>query len=358
MSVKVAVVGAGWWSGTVHLPAIVDHPDAELVAVCDADGERARTAAEMFGAARWVTDVAALPGLGVDCAIVATPHDAHHQPTVQLLDAGVDVLVEKPMAIHPAEAWGMVAAAERSGARLHVGYPFLHSHQAAELRRVVRDGDIGTPVLLNALFATAVQGFYRGDLSVQRQSGAPFSSRAETYASASRGGGQLLTQATHAVALALWCLEDDVRTVTGLTAVGPATEVDVVDALTARTASGTLLTVSSTGTVHHNDERVERYSLFGTVGHAFLDTAANTVVLHRPGRGGQVLADASHGPANAVHAPLDALLAGRSGGVAPVVGGELGARVVETQWAARESAATGGAVGPEDWVESTQEWPR
>ena len=349
--VQVAVVGAGWWSGSVHLPAVVAHPGAELVAVCDADPERARTAAEMFGARRWTTDVEELPGMGVDCAVVATPHDAHHEPAGYLLEAGVDVLVEKPMTIHPRDAWDLVERATRSGARLHVGYPFLHSVQAGALRRLVRECGIGDPVLLDALLATAVEGFYRGDFSAQQASGAPFASRSATYSSTKRGGGQLLTQVTHAVALALWCLEDPVERVLGLSTSGGRSEVDDVDVVSARMDRGTLLAVSSTGTVHENDARTERYTLFGTAGHALLDTVTSSLVVTRPGRADETLATAADGPANAVRAPLAALVATRLSDVPVVVDGALGARVVEVLWAARTSAASGRAVRPTDWTQ-------
>jgi len=347
---RVAVVGAGWWSGSVHLPAIVDNPHAELVAICDADADRARAAAELFGARYWTTQVEDLATMGIDCAVVATPHDAHHGPVALLLDAGVDVLVEKPMAIHPRDAWDMVGRAERSGARLHVGYPFLHSAQAAALRGVVRDRGIGEPVLFEALFATAVQAFYRGDVSTQSGPGTPFVSRADTYSSASRGGGQLLSQATHAAAMALWCLEDSVEIVSGIAAGSGDSEVDDVDVVSARAAAGTLLSISSTGTVHENDARIERYTLLGTSGHAILDTVAGTLVVYRPSGVEEDLVNGTAGSANAVRAPIEALIAAKVAGGPVVVDGSLGARVVEVLWAANQSAASGRVVRPGDWA--------
>jgi len=46
---RIALVGAGWWATTTHLPALLDHPDAEIAAVCDLDAAKARKAADVFG---------------------------------------------------------------------------------------------------------------------------------------------------------------------------------------------------------------------------------------------------------------------------------------------------------------------
>lgn len=351
MRTRVGVVGAGWWSSAVHLPAIAADPSAELTIICDADADRAQAAAELFEAARWTTQVADLLHAGVECAVVATPHDAHYAPAALLLDAGVDVLIEKPMVIEPAHAWDLVARANRSGARLHVGYPFLHSVQAAELRRVVADGQIGTTVLADAIFATAVEGFYRGDMAAQRDSDAPFSSRADTYSSAARGGGQLLTQATHALSLLLWTLREEIASVQAFLASGPEQEVDRTDVILARTRSDALLSLTSTGTVHHNDERIEQYKIFGASGHVLVDTVRNTVVLHRRGSTPRFLADAGDGDANAVTAPVAALISSRQQGTPPAVDGSLGAQVAEVTWAARTSALAGHGIRPGNWRE-------
>lgn len=353
MTTRVGVVGAGWWSSAVHLPTITADRSAELVIICDADGDRARAAAELFGAPRWTTRVADLVDAGVECAVVATPHDAHYGPAAVLLDAGVDVLIEKPMVIEPAHAWDLVARAERNGARLHVGYPFLHSVQADRLRQVVADGEIGTTVLADAVFATAVEGFYRGDMSAQRGSGAPFGSRPDTYSSAARGGGQLLTQATHALSLLLWTLREDIASVQAFLAAGPDQEVDRTDVVLARTRSDALLSLASTGTVPDNDERVEQYKVFGTSGHVLLDTVLSTVVLHRGGRAPQLLSDAGDGDANAVAAPVAALISSRQQGTPPTVDGVLGAQVAEVTWAARVSTLEGRGIQPGRWREAT-----
>lgn len=345
--VKIGVVGAGWWSNGVHLPAIAAHPQAELVVIGDSDLARAESTARRFGAQHWTSDITEFNEFGIDCAVVATPHDAHFLPASSLLKAGVDVLIEKPMTIEPDEAWKLVGLAEASGARLHVGYPVLHSKQASLLRRFIQDGELGEVVMFDALYATAVQSFYLGDLSVQALEGAKVSSRADTYASVAKGGGQLNSQTTHAVALLLWALEDAIGEVFGISTIGRAgSKVDVANVISGHTHAGTLLSISSTGTVHSNAARTERFTLFGSEGHLVFDSVNDSLISETPNRGRSVLADSSFGSANATSAPAACLIDCFINEKPPVVSGYLGAQVVEVLWAARKSAATGLSVSP------------
>src|SRR5262245_17185085 len=93
--VRVAVVGAGQF-GRNHCRVIHQSERAELTAVVDTDGARAAESAAPTGA-RVFTDCRELAGQ-VDAAVVAVPTVAHEQVAIALLEAGIDVLVEKPIA--------------------------------------------------------------------------------------------------------------------------------------------------------------------------------------------------------------------------------------------------------------------
>src|SRR6185369_8440013 len=92
---RAAVVGVGHL-GRFHAEKYAVLPDATLVAVVDCDGERAAAVAAALGV-RALTDHRALAGL-VDCASVAVPTQDHARVALDLLAAGIDVLVEKPLA--------------------------------------------------------------------------------------------------------------------------------------------------------------------------------------------------------------------------------------------------------------------
>lgn len=91
----------------------------EMVGVCDANAETAAEIATANGCASF-TDWRELMGK-VDVVSIATPTETHCEIACAFLDAGVHVLVEKPIALTLAEADKMIAGAERSGAKLMVG---------------------------------------------------------------------------------------------------------------------------------------------------------------------------------------------------------------------------------------------
>lgn len=337
---RVAVVGAGWWSGRVHLPALAQNPDAEVVVICDQDLERANQAARLFGVANAVTTIEAVLDLGVDAVLIATPHDHHHAPAGVALDAGIDVMIEKPMTLDPSQAWDLVERARASGANLHVGYPFLHSPHVIRLRELIAAGDLGEIVLGTGLFATGVERLLSGDPTSQSDGPGPFLSRPTTYTQRAHGGGQSFTQLTHATALLLWTTGFRAREVSAYSD-RRGLDVDVVDALAVSMVDHGMATLATTGTVHNHDDRVEEYRVFGTGGHVALDTLRGRMTIYRRGHEVEelpVLNEHDTQPTDATSASLVATALGRAPVMAP---GEIGAYTVDVLAAAFHSARTG-----------------
>jgi predicted dehydrogenase len=119
MTIRAAVVGVGYL-GRFHAEKYAAAPDVDLAAVVDSDPVRAAEAGARFGC-RVHRDVAELRGL-VDCASVAVPTPLHRDVGGRLLEAGIDVLVEKPIAATLDEARDLVRIAERCGRILQVGH--------------------------------------------------------------------------------------------------------------------------------------------------------------------------------------------------------------------------------------------
>ncbi len=116
---RAAVVGVGYL-GQFHAEKLAAAPGVALAAVADADPARAKAIAAKHGCAAH-TDPAALLG-AVDLVSIAVPTARHHAVALPFLEAGVHVLVEKPIATTLAEADALVAAAKKSGALLAVGH--------------------------------------------------------------------------------------------------------------------------------------------------------------------------------------------------------------------------------------------
>jgi predicted dehydrogenase len=117
--VRVAVVGTGEF-GRNHARVYRELENAELAGVFDQDGSRAREIAKDFQT-RAFQGIAELRG-AVDAASVAVPTEAHREIGCALLEMGIDVLIEKPMARTVREADELIGAAERNRRILQVGH--------------------------------------------------------------------------------------------------------------------------------------------------------------------------------------------------------------------------------------------
>jgi predicted dehydrogenase len=116
---RLAVIGAGQF-GKNHCRVVHESGRAQLCAVVDTDAARAAESAALYNAEP-LADARALAGK-VDAAIVAVPTTAHEAVALALIEAGIDVLVEKPIAPDLPAADAIVAAAARHGRILQVGH--------------------------------------------------------------------------------------------------------------------------------------------------------------------------------------------------------------------------------------------
>lgn len=133
--VRVAVAGAGAF-GRNHVRVLRDLPAAELVGVFDIDRERARTLAEEFGVG--VLDSVAEVAGKCEAAVVAVPTVAHAEIGGALLAAGLDVLVEKPIAPSLAQARQLIELAQKHERILQVGHLERFNPAVELLERTVK----------------------------------------------------------------------------------------------------------------------------------------------------------------------------------------------------------------------------
>lgn len=147
---KYAVIGTGYWgSNHVRVGAeLVEEGVLESLVLCDVDESRAADLASDYRV-EYTTDYTELAELGVDAATVATPSTTHRQIAVDLLDAGLDLLVEKPLALTSDDAWAIVDAAEENDATLGVGHIFRYHPALNELKDRIDRGELGRIKYLN-----------------------------------------------------------------------------------------------------------------------------------------------------------------------------------------------------------------
>lgn len=194
--IKVGVIGCGGISGKKHMPSLAKTPGCEMVAFCDIVRERAEAAAEKFGVpgARVYTDYKELLKNEPEIEVihVCTPNRSHSFITVDALEAGKNVMCEKPMAINTAEAEKMLEAAKRTGKLLTIGYQSRFRDDARYLKDEAEANTFGD--------------VYYAKATALRRRAVPnwgvFLSEEE------QGGGPLIDIGTHALDLTLWLMNN------------------------------------------------------------------------------------------------------------------------------------------------------
>ncbi len=137
--VRVGVIGIGNM-GWHHARVLSLLRDAELVGVADPDEARGRLAVEQFDC-RWFSAYEELLG-EVEAVCIAVPTLLHHRVGMACLQAGVHVLIEKPIAATQEEAADLIGAAEAAGRLLQVGHIERFNPAFRELLRVVANEEV------------------------------------------------------------------------------------------------------------------------------------------------------------------------------------------------------------------------
>ena len=137
--VRVGVIGIGNM-GWHHARVLSLIKDAELVGVADPDQARGTLATEQFGCRWFASYEAMLPE--VDAVCIAVPTLLHHRVGLACLEAGVDVLIEKPIAASQEEAADLIRAAEAAGRLLQVGHIERFNPAFRELVKVTANEEV------------------------------------------------------------------------------------------------------------------------------------------------------------------------------------------------------------------------
>ncbi len=182
---RVGIIGSGNISAC-HLGGYKALPDlVEIVANCDIDEEKAKAYAENNGIPHFYKDYNdMLAKEQLDAVSVCTWNAAHAEATIAALQAGCNVLCEKPMAMNAKEAVAMKSAAEQNGKLLMIGF----------VRRFGNDADI----LKNFINAGTMGDLYFAKATYLRRSGCPGGWFGDKRYS---GGGPLIDLGVHVIDL-------------------------------------------------------------------------------------------------------------------------------------------------------------
>lgn len=139
---SIGIIGCGAVSELYHIPIASASEKVHITMLVDKKHKRAEALASKYGITKTTEDYKEVMG-EVDTAILALPHHLHAPVAIDLLNHGIHVLVEKPMALSTTECEAMISAANQSSAILAVGLVrrFLYAHQFAQ--KLISDGFLG-----------------------------------------------------------------------------------------------------------------------------------------------------------------------------------------------------------------------
>jgi predicted dehydrogenase len=342
---KMAVVGTGWWSTEFHIPSLIDYPECELVALVDPNEEKRRKAEELFGIKYGFSSVEEMcAAMKVDGAIVATPSAYHYPIAKYLMSQGVHVMVEKPFTTIASDAFDLVRQAEEFKLQLTIGYTFQHTHAAKTLVKALHNEEIGEVLLVNGLFASMAEAYYRGQPELYKDAfkWAITGPDPETFSDPKiAGGGQGQTQTSHALGLVLYALNQRVTSVAAFMN-NTDLSVDLVDAYAFTCTKNTIGNMGSTGNLRVGDQHQQEFRYYGSRGYLLHNMRAGELLLRTSTGREFEITGSDAGDAYPARAPsrhlVDLISGAATENFAPAL---PGAWAVEFLQAAYKSAASG-----------------
>jgi predicted dehydrogenase len=198
---KIGIIGAGSIS-QAHFNGYRNNPEVEIYAVCDLNEARARDKAEKYNVKHVFQnyrDLLALPE--IDAISICTWNNSHAEISIAALEAGKNVLVEKPLCKTVADALKVEEAVHKSGKLLQVGFVRRYASNTRILKKFIDDGELG--------------GIYYAKASCIRRLGNPGGWFADKERS---GGGPLIDLGVHVIDICWYLMgKPKVKSVTGAT---------------------------------------------------------------------------------------------------------------------------------------------
>lgn len=235
---RVGLFGTGLMA-RYHLSTMVGRPDTEVVAVCEPSA-----AAWDIAGTEFTTRGLPVPpnepdwrrfldrfGSELDAVLIITPHALHYAQATACLDAGLDVLLEKPMVMDAVEAEALIATRDRTGRLLVVAFPGSLSPQIRASAAMLRSGELGAILTIDAL---AWQDWDRQSLGTWRQD------------PAMSGGGFLFDTGAHLLNTVADLVGEEVTEVAAWLE-NDGAPVDLRGVVIGRIASGALITMNGCG---------------------------------------------------------------------------------------------------------------
>lgn len=168
--VRIAVAGAGM-IGQAHIKRILEEPQAELAAIID-PSSKTKEEAKALGVPCFADLETGLQAVRLDGVVIATPNQLHDPNGLLAVQAGLPMLLEKPISDNVDSALKLVEAGEKAGVPILVGHHRRHSPLTQTARVIVQSGRLGKITAVNGLcLFLKPRDYFEGPGSWRREPG-------------------------------------------------------------------------------------------------------------------------------------------------------------------------------------------
>ncbi|QDU71345.1 Gfo/Idh/MocA family protein [Mucisphaera calidilacus] len=164
-----------------HFHAVTVHEGAEIAALCDIDASRIawildHEKASDLEVARYTSEAEFFAHRPIDAVVISTPHASHADQIIAAVDAGLDVLVEKPMVTNAADAERVIERVEQTGRQVQIGYNAPFTPELQYVRDCIRDKTFGRLQMVSGYISQRWKNYVKGSWrEVKAISGGGFS---------------------------------------------------------------------------------------------------------------------------------------------------------------------------------------
>lgn len=304
---KTAVIGAGSWAISSHIPNLLRRPEVELTAVNRLEPDIAEKVRDKFGFRYAATDYREALRHEPELVVVSSPASLHYEHAKAALEAGAHVMCEKPFTLNAEQAWELKRIADERGRHLLIAYGWNYKPMIVRAKEWMDNEGVGDIEAVMVLMASGVRQLLRNEGAYDGAAG-EFDPDPGTWTDPRlSGGGYAQAQLSHALGLSLW--------LTGLRATEVYANshragglVDLHDAYSLKYENGAVGTVFGASYPIGEPKHQLEVRIFGSRGHMIVDVERERVWLYHSADDQKKLETEADEGAYSCEGPIDALV--------------------------------------------------
>jgi predicted dehydrogenase len=191
---KVGIISFAHLHANSNAACLAQVPDVELAVIADSDEVRLQMAVDQFGGDACTDYRELLFRDDIVAVLITSPNAEHKEHVIAAAQAKKHILCEKPIATTRADGLAMVAACREHGVKFQTAFPVRFSAPATALRKMIRDGAVGTPLAVKATNPGRYPGGWFGDPALA-------------------GGGAVMDHTVHVADLLRWIFDAEITRV-------------------------------------------------------------------------------------------------------------------------------------------------